>query len=80
MATNSVKVKLGYVDDSKRQYTFTNVSDAAIIPTNIKAAIRAFNAMDDGGKAFFVSEGGASLKAIEEVITESVQETKIPGV
>ena len=91
MSTNTVKVKLGYyvydtenphgqVSDYTRQYNITDVTDAALNPASIKAAVDNLNnnlESDENLEIFFVGEDGGYCRGVLEVISESVTETQI---
>ena len=90
---NTIKVKLGYRvydeespetaadSDFKRQYIISNVSDEALTPASIEAAVANFNNhLGDNDiylQEFFVADDGGYCKGVIEVISESTHETLI---
>lgn len=85
--SNSLKVKLGYRNSEQtRAYTLTNLTDDAIDPTNVHAAVRTFNnavraeSVQGGDPAsIFIDNDGNYCNGVVEVIGESTEEVTLLG-
>ena len=93
--SNTIKIKLGYrvydsqnpytapMSDFKRQYVINDVTNAALTPASIEAAVENFNSKikseyaEDAINNFFVADDGGYCAGVVEVISESTHETPI---
>lgn len=81
---NTIKVKLGYSDtEATRTYTLNEVSDEALTPASVRAAVSRFNTKLNAvyenmtGQQIWLSDDNHTCSGVLEVIGESVTETEV---